>query len=105
MTPMNDVVTARGALRRGPGQPRQGCPPAHGHRHICVDIALPGTLRACFARSPFAKAKICGVDTSAALALEGEARFVGDPVALVLAASRYLAEDGADLIEVNSDQH
>ncbi|HUE59251.1 MAG TPA: xanthine dehydrogenase family protein molybdopterin-binding subunit, partial [Acidimicrobiales bacterium] len=30
-----------------------------------------------------------------------EARFVGDPVALVLAESRYIAEDAADLIEVD----
>ncbi len=32
---------------------------------------------------------------------EQEVRFVGDPVALVLADSRYLAEDGADLVEVD----
>ena len=29
---------------------------------------------------------------------EGEVRFVGDPVALVVAANRYLAEDAADLV-------
>ena len=34
---------------------------------------------------------------------EGEVRFVGDPVALVVAESRYLAEDGADLVEVDYD--
>jgi aerobic carbon-monoxide dehydrogenase large subunit len=102
------------------------------------DIALPGMLHACFVRSPFARARIRGVDASAALALpgvrfvfsaadlnagvreqwhtaqgpagpetprpplaEGEVRFVGDPVALVLAENRYLAEDGADLVEVD----
>ena len=32
---------------------------------------------------------------------EGEVRFVGDPVALVLADSRYMAEDGAELVEVD----
>jgi carbon-monoxide dehydrogenase large subunit len=32
---------------------------------------------------------------------DDEARFVGDPVALVLADDRYLAEDGADLVEVD----
>ena len=32
---------------------------------------------------------------------EGEARFVGDPVALVIAESRYLAEDAAELVEVD----
>src|SRR5262249_56414014 len=34
---------------------------------------------------------------------EGEARFVGDPVALVVAESRYVAEDAADLVEVDYD--
>jgi carbon-monoxide dehydrogenase large subunit len=32
---------------------------------------------------------------------EGEVRFVGDPVALVIAASRYIAEDAADLVVVD----
>ncbi len=32
---------------------------------------------------------------------EGEARFVGDPVAMVVADSRALAEDGADLVDVD----
>jgi carbon-monoxide dehydrogenase large subunit len=34
---------------------------------------------------------------------EEEVRFVGDPVALVVAESRYLAEDGADVIVVDYD--
>jgi len=34
---------------------------------------------------------------------EGEARFVGDQVALVLADSRYVAEDAAELVEVDWD--
>src|SRR2546429_1656048 len=86
------------------------------------DVARPGMLHACFVRSPFARARINGIDATAALALagvhrvlvasdlnprvreawytlmgknirdtprpplaEGEARFVGDPVALVVA--------------------
>ena len=32
---------------------------------------------------------------------EDEARFVGDPVALVVADDRYLAEDAVDLVEVD----
>ena len=32
---------------------------------------------------------------------DGEVRFVGDPVALVVAESRYLAEDAAELVEVD----
>ncbi len=93
-----------------------------GHGTFVDDIVRPGMLHACFVRSPFARARILGIDTSAALALdgvhavftaqdlnpelhelwytiigkdvpdtprpplaEGEARFVGDPVALVVA--------------------
>src|ERR1700689_884440 len=32
---------------------------------------------------------------------EGEARFAGDPVAMVVADSRYLAEDAVELVEVD----
>lgn len=32
---------------------------------------------------------------------EGEVRFVGDPVALVLAESRYVAEDAAELVDID----
>ena len=35
------------------------------------DIVLPGMLHACFVRSPFARAAIRGIDTSAAVALPG----------------------------------
>jgi carbon-monoxide dehydrogenase large subunit len=34
---------------------------------------------------------------------DGEVRFVGDPVALVIADSRYLAEDAAELVDVDYD--
>lgn len=34
---------------------------------------------------------------------EGDVRFVGDPIAIVVAESRYLAEDGAELVEVDID--
>ena len=102
------------------------------------DIQRPGMLHACFVRSPFARATINSIDTSAALALPGvravftaddlnpdvreawhavagkdipdtprpplaagEVKFVGDPVALVVAESRYLAEDAVDAVEVD----
>jgi len=102
------------------------------------DISLPGMLHACFVRSPFARAAILGIDTTAARAVpgvhfvftaaelnpgvkeqwhtsigkaspdtprpplaEGEVRFVRDPVALVVAESRSLAEDAAELVEVD----
>ncbi len=95
-------------------------------------------LHACFVRSPFARAKINGIDAAAALALpgcvpcspprtsipmsgrpgtpsrartspdtprpplaSGEVKFVGDPVALVVADSRYLAEDAIELVDVD----
>ena len=35
---------------------------------------------------------------------EGEVRFVGDPVALVVAETRYIAEDGAELVEVDYEE-
>jgi carbon-monoxide dehydrogenase large subunit len=102
------------------------------------DVVRPGMLHACFVRSPFARARIGGIDVSTATALpgvravftaadlnpgvheqwytsmgrdvpdtprpplaEGEARHVGDPVALVVAVDRYVAEDAADLVEVD----
>ena len=34
---------------------------------------------------------------------EGSVRYVGDPVAIVVAASRYVAEDAAELIQVDYD--
>src|SRR3954466_7162313 len=102
------------------------------------DIVRPGMLHACFVRSPFARARIGAIDTTAALELpgvravftaadlnpgahegwytsmgkdvpdtprpalaEGEARFAGDPVALVVAIDRYVAEDAAELVDVD----
>jgi len=109
-----------------------------GHGTYVDDVTRPGMLHACFVRSPFARARIDGIDASAALAFpgvravftagdlnpevkeawhavvgkdvpdtprpplaEGEAKFVGDPVALVVAENRYIAEDAVDLVEVD----
>ena len=109
-----------------------------GHGTFVDDITRPGMLHACFVRSPFARARIKGIDTSAALQLPGvravftakdlnpevkeawhavagkdiadtprpplaedEAKFVGDPVALVVAESRYIAEDAVELVDVD----
>ncbi len=109
-----------------------------GHGTFVDDIMRPGMLHACFVRSQYARARINGVDTSAALALpgvravftaadlnpdvkeawhavtgkdipdtprpplaEGEVKFVGDPIALVIAESRYIAEDAIELVEVD----
>jgi carbon-monoxide dehydrogenase large subunit len=102
------------------------------------DVVRPGMLHACFVRSPFARARVTGIDISAALALDGvhavytaadlnpgvheqwyamngkddpdtprpplaadEVRFVGDPVAMVVADDRYIAEDAAELVLVD----
>src|SRR6516165_10100582 len=109
-----------------------------GHGTFVDDIQRPGMLHACFVRSQYARAKINGIDTSAALAMpgvhavftaddlnpdvkeawhavagkdipdtprpplaEGEAKFVGDPVALIVAESRYIAEDALELVDVD----
>jgi aerobic carbon-monoxide dehydrogenase large subunit len=109
-----------------------------GHGTFVDDVKRPGMLHACFVRSPFARARINGIDASAALALAGvravftaddlnpdareawhavagkdvpdtprpplaedEVKFVGDPVALVVAESRYIAEDAIELVDVD----
>lgn len=109
-----------------------------GHGGFVDDISRPGMPHACFVRSPFARARINGIDASAALALPGvhavftaadlnpdvreawhavagkdvpdtprpplaedEAKFVGDPAALVVAGSRYIAEDALELVDVD----
>lgn len=108
-------------------------------RGVYVDnIELPGMLHARFVRSPFARARVNGIDSSNASAMSGvrhvltgldlnagvkeqwhtmigpaspetprpplaedEVRFVGDPVALVVADTRAIAEDAAELIAVD----
>lgn len=104
------------------------------------DVVRPGMLHACFVRSPFARARIGAVDSSAAKALpgvravftaadlnpgvheqwytsmgkdvpdtprpplaDGEVRYAGDPLALVVAVNRYVAEDAVDLVDVDYD--
>ena len=42
-----------------------------GRGSFVDDISRPGMLHACFVRSPFARARIDGIDASAALALPG----------------------------------
>jgi aerobic carbon-monoxide dehydrogenase large subunit len=111
-----------------------------GHGTYVDDIVRPGMLHACFVRSPYARARVLGIDASAALALDGvhavftaadlhpgvhevwysvigkdvpdtprppmaedEVRFVGDLVALVVAEDRYVAEDAAELVDVDYD--
>ena len=97
-------------------------------------VPVPGAMHLALVRSPFAHARIRGIDTSAAaespgalavltgddLAAVGRplgavirgaaehyaaavdvARYAGEPVAVVVASDRYLAEDAAELVEVD----
>ena len=133
---MTDSVTTRYAGTRMPRV--EDTRLLTGHGTFVDDIIRPGMLHACFVRSPFARATITGIDTSAALAMpgvvavftaqdlnpdvreawhavagkdvpdtprpplaEGEVKFVGDPVALVIAESRYIAEDAIERVEVD----
>ena len=43
------------------------------------DVVRPGMLHACFVRSPFARARIAGIDVTAALGAAGRARGVPSP--------------------------
>jgi carbon-monoxide dehydrogenase large subunit len=116
-----------------------------GRGQYTDDIVLPGQTYACFVRSPYAHARIKGVDTQAASALpgvlgiytgehfrsvgglpcgwlitstdntpmkeprhpilaDGKVRYVGDPVALVVAETLDQARAAAALVEVNYDE-
>ena len=111
-----------------------------GRARYVDDITVPGMLWAHVVRSPFAHARINGVDVSKALAMEGcvaafsgadlasewaaplvcawpvtddikmsehwplakdKARHAGDGVAVVVAETRALAKDAAELVEVD----
>ncbi|MDQ3859714.1 MAG: xanthine dehydrogenase family protein molybdopterin-binding subunit [Actinomycetota bacterium] len=106
-----------------------------GEAKYLDDLARAGQLHAAFARSPFAHARIAGIDTGEALAspgviavltgaeledvgplpsgsiedgvvadaghpvlARGTARYVGEPLALVVAETRAQAEDAAELV-------
>jgi aerobic carbon-monoxide dehydrogenase large subunit len=114
-----------------------------GDGRFADDIQLPGMLHAHFVRSPLAHARITGIDTAEALALDGvvaiytlddlspyltgervpvempapairhridpyvlakdEVCHVGDPIALVIAESKQVAEDAAGIVWVDYD--
>ncbi|MGA7271740.1 MAG: molybdopterin cofactor-binding domain-containing protein [Acidimicrobiia bacterium] len=99
------------------------------------DIKLNGMLHVAFVRSPLAHARITGIDSSKALAMDGVravytiddvrhlgpllaqvpvgkvrplladgvVNHVGEAVAMVVADSRYLAQDVAEVVEVDYD--
>src|SRR4051794_29422407 len=105
------------------------------------DVTVLGMLHAHFVRSPYAHARIVGIDVGAARRLAGvvavytgaemqartnpfigilplpdlynplfyalavdRVRVVGDPVALIIAESRYVAEDAAQLVVVDYEE-
>ena len=106
-----------------------------GRGRYADDLPVPaGTLSAHVIRSPHPHADIVGIDTTAALAMDGvwavltgedirkisdpflvalkspihqwslaveRVRYVGEPVALVVAESRYIAEDAAELVQID----
>ena len=111
-----------------------------GRARFVDDIQPRDCLHAAFVRSPFAHARIVGIDVERALAIPGvvavytgetvqaatkpiqlvtdipgyptpeyfplavdKALFVGDPVAVVIAESRHIAEDGRDAVDVEYD--
>ena len=91
-------------LRAQPVPP--SCDP--GDRHVGRAAPLPG-VRFVFTaadlnpgvKEQWHTAIGQGPDTPRPPLAEGEVRFVGDPVALVVAESRYLAEDAAELVDVD----
>jgi carbon-monoxide dehydrogenase large subunit len=112
-----------------------------GRAHYLDDVDVPGIGHVAFVRSPYAHARVKGIDTTAASAVEGvvavltlddlartatarrlplmasptaakspstpfiladeEVAFVGEIVALVVGPTRYAAEDGAALVDVD----
>ncbi len=112
-----------------------------GRGRFVDDVKLPGTLHACFVRSPYAHARLKAIDAKPALALPGvhgvfaaddlpgpmrrepmamltpnpsiaaprtqhvlardEICYVGQTVAVVVADSRYIAEDAAAAVAVD----
>src|SRR6202043_2056596 len=114
-----------------------------GRGRFVDDMKLSGMLHACFVRSPYAHARVHGIDAKPALAIPGvhaviaaedlpdpmrseampmllpnpsisalctqhvlaraEVYYVGQPVAVVIADSRYIAEDSAPAVAVHYD--
>jgi carbon-monoxide dehydrogenase large subunit len=106
-----------------------------GRGQYVDDLSLDGALHATFVRSPWAHARVTGIDASAASELDGvhvfteaeldlglnapppfvrfddywhrpflardKVRFAGEPVAVVLAASREQSADAAELVTVD----
>jgi aerobic carbon-monoxide dehydrogenase large subunit len=114
-----------------------------GQGRFVDDLRIPGTLHCAFVRSPYAHAKVVGIDASTAVTMPGivaiwtsadlserlqqpfpsftptalltdprqwralaggEVCFVGQAVAVVIAESRYLAEDAVEQVIVDYEE-
>src|SRR6266702_2118897 len=91
-------------------------PMVTGSAHYTDDLAIPGALHAVFVRSVVAHARITELDTSQAAGMPGVVavltaadlelpplarelvRFLGEPVAVVVAATRGQALDAAEMV-------
>jgi len=124
----------RGSVLGNPVRRREDPRLVSGHGRYVDDVPTEGGLVAIFVRSPFAHARIAGIDTSAAAAVPGVAgvftdadlglrpvkgfpgvpdpfvrpylardvvRYVGEPVAVVLAETPGQAADGAEAVLVD----
>ena len=102
----------------------EGKPKVLGALRFCADLDRPGMLHARLVTSPYAHAKLLGVDTEAAESVPGvvavitarnlpeippsgravlmlgrdAVRFTGQPVAMVLAENEAAAQDGAEAV-------
>ncbi len=137
-----DVVAAQDVMGIGLSPLRkEDLPLVTGGGCFIGDFKRPGMAHATVVRSPYAHARITGIDKTAALAATGVidvvvaadlpdqdiripmrqfrvpgserflqpplaadvVRYSGEPVAVVIAQSRYLAEDAGELLEVSYD--
>ena len=103
-------LAARHAARLLRSQPLcQGPYQRHRHRpprwrcRACTRCSWPSDLNPDVKEAWHAVAGKDIADTPRPPLAEGEAKFVGDPVALVVAESRYVAEDAVELVDVDYD--
>jgi carbon-monoxide dehydrogenase large subunit len=123
-----------GSILGNPVRRREDPRLVSGHGRYVDDVPAEGGLVAVFVRSPYAHARVNGIDTSAAASMPGVAgvytdaslglrpakgfpavpdpfvrpflardvvRFVGEPVAVVVAETRGQAADAAEAVEVD----
>jgi 2-furoyl-CoA dehydrogenase large subunit len=128
-------VTAQASWIGRPIERREDATLLTGTGRYADDLGTsPGTLHAAFLRSPYAHARVRGIDVASALSMLGvravltgadvkrwaapfvvgvkapmehwclavdKVRYAGEPVAVVVAEDRYLAEDALELIKVD----